>query len=142
MYCKIIKLTNGETIIGCTENDCSDLNEGVVELTNPVLVSSIKIPVDEKMIIESFVLQTWMRMADSHIVKVPVRSVVAVANVVEKAAQQYMQYVSEQDVNRLPENDFTEYLERSEQNEYGYEFDEETEEDEYDEHKTNGPILH
>lgn len=143
MYCKILKLTNGETIIGCTENDCSDLTDGVVEVMNPVLVSSIRIPVDETMIVESFVLQTWMRMADSCVVKVPVRNVVAVANVVEKAAQQYMQYISDQDVNKVPENEFQNYLERySEESTYDYAIEEDGEEEDHETSKPNRTIFH
>lgn len=142
MYCKLIKLTNGDTIIGATENDCSNLNEGVLEMINPVLVSTIRIPVDNKMVVESYVLQTWIKIAESNKVRIPVSSVVAVANVVENAERQYNEYVSDIDSTRVSEEEFNEIIERETGDQYYDYANEEDEESEENDYKPRRPIFH
>lgn len=140
MYCKILKLTNGETIMGYTEDNCDNLTEGVLKVVDPVLISSVRIPVN-RVIVESYVMQAWLRMAESNVVNIPVRNIIATAGVVEKAEEQYKHFLLEADGNKLTEEEYQELVGNSSREEFLDYADEENEDDE-DSGNNSGPILH
>lgn len=140
MYCKLLKLSNGETILGYTNNSCNDLDTGFVEVQNPVLVSSVRVPMNQ-MVVETFVMQTWIKMTSSHFVKIPARNVVVAVDVEERAEFQYKQYLSEVEKNKLTDSEMQQIMSDLENHEEE-EFFDLTEDEEDDGRNTDGPTLH
>lgn len=137
MYCKLLKLINGESVIGYTESDCNTLEKGFIELRDPVLVSSIRVPM-ERVVVETFVMQTWLKMSSSNIVKVPVSSVIVATDVLEKVESQYKHYLAEMSNIKLTDEELQTLAESSQEDEF-LDF---MEEEDDDGSESSGPTLH
>jgi hypothetical protein len=97
MYCKFLKLTSGENLIVSTEDECMDLaDKKYIEVTEPVEIHSMKMPYAGG-IIESYIMQPWLKMSAKEVLRIPARNVVIVTNVLEKAETQYKQFIIEYD---------------------------------------------
>jgi hypothetical protein len=95
MYCKFLKLTNGENIIVSTDDDCKTfINKEFIDIVDPVLISSFRFP-KGNMVVESFVMQPWIKMAKKDVMRLPVNNIVVAADVQEMAASQYKTFVDE-----------------------------------------------
>ncbi len=95
MYCKYLKLTNGDNIMVMTEDRCDNLvDKKYLDVKDPVLINSIRFPRGH-LIVETFVLQPWLRMAKTDMVKIPVHTIVVAADVQDPAAEQYKKYLLE-----------------------------------------------
>ena len=97
MYCKFLKLTSGENLIVSTEDECMDLvDKKYIEVTEPVEIQSMKMPYDGG-VIESYIMQPWLKMSAKEVLRIPARNVVIATNVLEKAESQYKQFIIEYD---------------------------------------------
>ena len=97
MYCKFLKLTSGENLIVSTEDECMDLaDKKYIEVSEPVEIHSMKMPYAGG-IIESYIMQPWLKMSAKEVLRIPARNVVIVTNVLEKAETQYKQFIIEYD---------------------------------------------
>ena len=97
MYCKFIKLTSGENIIVSTEDECKELDKkSYIEVSEPVVIHSMKMPYAGG-VIESYMMQPWLKMSAKEVLRIPARNVVIVTNVLEKAESQYKQFSIEYD---------------------------------------------
>lgn len=97
MYCKFLKLTSGENLIVSTEDDCVELvDKKYVEISEPVEIHSMKMPYAGG-VIESYIMQPWLKMSAKEILRIPVRNIVIATNVLEKAESQYKQFILEYD---------------------------------------------
>jgi hypothetical protein len=97
MYCKFLKLTSGENLIVSTEDECMDLaDKKYIEVTEPVEIHSMKMPYAGG-VIESYIMQPWLKMSAKEILRIPARNVVIATNVLEKAESQYKQFIIEYD---------------------------------------------
>ena len=95
MYCKFLKLTSGENLIVSTEDECMDLaDKKYIEVSEPVEIHSMKMP-DAGGVIESYIMQPWLKMSAKEVLRIPARNVVIVTNVLEKAESQYKQFIIE-----------------------------------------------
>lgn len=95
MECKFLKLANGDNIIAMTEDSCDTFeNKEFLSVIDPVQVGTVRIP-RGSMVIETYVLQPWIKMAVKENVKIPTRSIVAAVNILEDAVNQYKQYVED-----------------------------------------------
>lgn len=95
MECKFLKLANGDNIIAMTEDSCDSFeNKEFLNVIDPVQVGTVRIP-RGSMVIETYVLQPWIKMAVKEGVKIPTRSIVAAVNILEDAVNQYKQYVED-----------------------------------------------
>ena len=95
MYCKFLKLTNGENIIVSTDDDCKTfINKEFIDIVDPVLISSFRFP-KGNMVVESFVMQPWIKMAKKDVMRLPVNNIVVAADIQEMAASQYKTFVDE-----------------------------------------------
>jgi hypothetical protein len=113
MYCKFLKLTNGENIIVSTDDDCETfVNKEFINIVDPVLISSFRFP-KGNMVVESFVMQPWIKMAKKDVMRIPVNNIVVATDVQEMAVSQYKTFVDES-VNEvsseLTEDDIEETL--------------------------------
>ena len=97
MYCKFLKLTSGENLIVSTEDECIDLaDKKYIEVSEPVEIHSMKMPYAGG-VIESYMMQPWLKMSAKEVLRIPARNVVIVTNVLEKAESQYKQFIIEYD---------------------------------------------
>ena len=97
MYCKFIKLTSGENLIVSTEDECNELaDKKYIEVSEPVEIHSMKMPYAGG-IIESYIMQPWLKMSAKEVLRIPARNVVIATNVLEKAETQYKQFIIEYD---------------------------------------------
>ena len=113
MYCKFLKLTNGENIIVSTDDNCDTFtNKEFIDIVDPVLISSFRFP-KGNMIVESFVMQPWIKMAKKDVMRLPVNNIVVATDIQEMAVSQYKTFVDES-VNEvsseLTEDDIEETL--------------------------------
>jgi len=95
MYCKFLKLTSGENLIVSTEDECIDLaDKKYIEVSEPVEIHSMKMPYAGG-VIESYMMQPWLKMSAKEVLRIPARNVVIVTNVLERAEAQYKQFIIE-----------------------------------------------
>lgn len=95
MYCKYVKLSNGEDIIGNIKDQCETFNDKeFLGIENPVLISAVRIP-SRGMIVETYLMQPWIKMGKTEIVQIPTRSIVAVVDLQQSAIDQYNEYISD-----------------------------------------------
>ena len=95
MYCKFLKLTSGENLIVSTEDECIDLaDKKYIEVSEPVEIHSMKMPYAGG-VIESYMMQPWLKMSAKEVLKIPARNVVIATNVLERAETQYKQFIIE-----------------------------------------------
>lgn len=95
MYCKFLKLTSGENLIVSTEDECVDLaDKKYIEVTEPVEIHSMKMPYAGG-VIESYIMQPWLKMSAKEVLRIPAHNVVIATNVLEKAETQYKQFIIE-----------------------------------------------
>lgn len=141
MFCKLLKLINGETIVGHTASDCSLLNSGYVEMKNPVLLTFVKMPVDN-MMVETLIMQSWMKLANTNLIRIPVRSIVLAVDVLDKVEDQYKQFLL--DVFEMersnPPQDIINFANEDTQVEYDDEYDDD--DDGSEPTSVNRPIFH
>jgi hypothetical protein len=97
MYCKFIKLTSGENLIVSTEDECMDLTDKkYIEVSEPVEIQSMKMPYAGG-VIESYIMQPWLKMSAKEVLRIPARNVIIATNVLEKTESQYKQFIIEYD---------------------------------------------
>ena len=97
MYCKFLKLTSGESLIVSTEDECLELaDKKYIEVSEPVEIHSMKMPYGGG-IIESYIMQPWLKMAKKEVLRIPARNIIVATNVLEKAESQYKEFILEYD---------------------------------------------
>lgn len=109
MYCKFLKLINGDNLIVTTDDECKTFKgKEFLSCVDPVQVGTIRFP-RGTMVVESYVLQPWIKMSIDDVVQIPVSSIVVAVDVQEMAFNQYKKYVEE--TSKLNESDSYEQLE-------------------------------
>jgi len=95
MFCKYLKLTNGDNLIVTTDDDCQTLKgKEFLICADPVQVGTLRVP-RGSMIIESIVLQPWIKISVDNVIKIPVTSILVAVDVHEIAYNQYKNFVEE-----------------------------------------------
>jgi len=84
MFCKFLKLTSGENLIVSTEDECDELvDKKYIEVSEPVLIHSMKMPYAGG-IIESYIMQPWLKMSTKDVLKIPARNIIIATNLLER----------------------------------------------------------
>ena len=105
MHCKFIKLTNGEDIIVQTDDKCDTFNnKEFISVVDPVLIFSMRRN-HGNMIIESYVMQPWIKMGKIDVVQLPTKNIVVAVDIHEMAEKQYMAYIEECAVMKNTDSD-------------------------------------
>ena len=95
MYCKLLKLTNGEDIIARTDDICDTLNgKEFIEVEDAVLIMSMRIP-RGSIIIETYSIQPWIKMVKTSTIRIPTKSIIVAVDIHEMAEKQYYQYLKD-----------------------------------------------
>lgn len=105
MYYKFLKLVNGDNLIVTTDDQCSTLKDKeYLSVVDPVLISSMRFP-RGTMVVETYVMQPWIKMAKSDVFQIPINNIVIATDVHEMAEEQYKKYIAENDSNSLQEQE-------------------------------------
>ena len=109
-YCKFLKLSNGDEIIVTTDNNCSDYkNEKYIHVIDPVEIKAISIA-KGPMIVETHVMQPWIRLAKDDIIQIPTDSIVVAVDVEDDVITQYARFVYEEFTKKTPPQDRQEVI--------------------------------
>jgi hypothetical protein len=97
MYCKFLKLINGDNLIVTTDDECKSFKDKeFLSCVDPVQVGTVRYP-RGTMVVESYVLQPWIKMSVDDVVQIPVSSIVVAVDVQELAFKQYTKYLESMD---------------------------------------------
>ncbi len=97
MYCKFLKLINGDNLIVTTDDECKSFKDKeFLNCVDPVQVGTVRYP-RGTMVVESYVLQPWIKMSVDDVVQIPVSSIVVAVDVQELAFKQYTKYLESMD---------------------------------------------
>ena len=95
MHYKFFKLINGEDIIAVTDDPCETFEDKeFIDIVDPVLICAYRIP-REKGIMETYIMQTWIKMAVQDVISLPVSSILIAVDVQPKVIEQYDIFVIE-----------------------------------------------
>lgn len=95
MFCKYLKLTNGDNIIVTTDNDCKNFKEQkTIPVCDPVLLKNIQMA-QGPFLVETFTMQPWIKVAKNDIIDIPTESILVVVDLHESAVDQYKSFVLE-----------------------------------------------
>ena len=109
-YCKFLKLSNGDEIIVTTDNNCSDYkNEKYIHVIDPVEIKAISIA-KGPMVVETHVMQPWIRLAKDDIIQIPTDSIVVAVDVEDDVITQYARFVYEEFTKKTPPQDRQEVI--------------------------------
>lgn len=126
MHCKLLKLTNGEDIIVMTDDSCTSLNDKeYISVIDAVLLNIIKYKTGAFMV-ESFVMEPWIRIAKEDVINIPTKSIVVAADIKDDAIQYYQKFIIDQknksstirdmpSMEEMLEHEFSETLELQEE---------------------------
>lgn len=146
MYCKFIKLTNGEDIIVQTDDLCDTFkNKEFISVVDPVLISSMR-RAHGNMIVESYIMQPWIKMGKVDLVQLPTKNIIVAVDIHEIAEKQYMEFIEENNIRNTAKGD-TNFVDESDDETFESlmeTLDNNSDEEEEDEHasKRSGRTFH
>jgi hypothetical protein len=111
-YCKFVKLVNGDEIIVTTDNNCNDYkNDRYLSVIDPVEVRSMQM-VRGPHIVETHIMQPWIRMAKDDIVQIPTDNILVIVDVKDDIVDQYTKFLyQQQDSDEPARGDIGELIE-------------------------------
>jgi hypothetical protein len=93
MQCKFLKLTNGDDIIAMVNDEyISTTTASHIQIQDPVMVSSARFP-RGNMIVETYLMQPWIKLSRSNIMVIPTSTIVAAVDITDSAIEQYNQFL-------------------------------------------------
>lgn len=109
MEYRFLKLVNGDDLI-VTTDDSSNTLEGkeYLSVLDPVLITSMRFP-RGPMIIESFIMQPWAKMAKKDVINIPTKFILISTEVQDMALKQYQDYVVETNNNMTMKTDSVDF---------------------------------
>ncbi len=146
MYCKFIKLTNGEDIIVQTDDICDTFkNKEFISVIDPVLISSMR-RAHGNMIVESYIMQPWIKMGKMDLVQLATKNIIVAVNIHEVAEKQYMEFIEGNNIRNTAKGD-TNFVDESDHETFESlmeTLDNNSDEEEEDEHtsKRSGRTFH
>lgn len=95
LYCKFLKLVNGENIIARTESDCSNIIGDSIEIIDPVEIRTIR-SARGKHIFEHYTMNPWIRLSADKNFSILVKNIICIANADDEAVKQYDHFLNEE----------------------------------------------
>lgn len=96
MQCKFLKLTNGDDIIAMVSDEyISTVTSSHVQIQDPVQISSARYP-KGNMIMETYLMQPWIKLSRSNIMVIPTVTIVAAVDITDSAYEQYIEFLDMQ----------------------------------------------
>lgn len=120
VYCKYLKLTNGDNLIVTTDDNCASFDgKEFIYVMDPVKLQTIKLP-RGSYIIESFLMEPWIRVAKDDLYSIPVKNIVVAADLKDNAIEYYQKYLSQskETETTISSQSMEEMLEEEEQEDF------------------------
>lgn len=113
MFCKFLKLTNGENIIVTTDSNCLNFkDQKTITVVDPVVINTVKYA-QGPYVIESYTMQPWIKLAKSDAIDIPTENVVIAVDVEDSVKEQYEKFLDDYekgDPIPFEEEEFDEYV--------------------------------
>lgn len=95
MFCKYLKLVNGENIIVTTDSDCKNFKDYKnIPVTDPVLIKNLHMT-QGPFLVETFTMQPWIKVAKSDIIEIPTESIIVAVDLHQSTVDQYKSFIME-----------------------------------------------
>jgi hypothetical protein len=92
LYYKMLKLTNGDTIICKTDDSCINLyDRPFLNIIEPVMLNIIRIP-RQTTIVESYVLIPWLSFTEDDVIEIPTSQILVAATPKKELISNYIEY--------------------------------------------------
>lgn len=90
---RYFKLSNGDSIICGTDDDCKDLyNKKSIFVIDPVVIQHVRIP-RGNFVIDSFMLAPWVNVTKDSVVEIRSESIIAITEVKDSVLKNYLDFV-------------------------------------------------
>jgi hypothetical protein len=97
LYYKMLKLTNGDTIICKTDDSCINLHDRpFVNIIEPIMLNLIRIP-RQNTIVESYVLIPWISFTEDDVLEIPTSQILVAATPKKELISNYIEYTMYKD---------------------------------------------
>lgn len=95
LFCKVIKLTNGDNIVCLTDDKCDNLIESqTIMVMDPMIVTPIRMPRFGK-IVESYILHPWVPISDEKIFEIRTSTIISAVEVRSHFREQYENFIEQ-----------------------------------------------
>lgn len=95
MFCKYLKLVNGENIIVTTDSDCKNFKQlKTIAVCDPVLIKNLHMS-QGPFLVETFTMQPWIKVAKSDIIEIPTESIIVAVDLHQSTIDQYKSFIVE-----------------------------------------------
>ena len=104
---KILKLTSGEDIVCKTFDECKDLKDRNISITDPVVLNQIRMPKGD-MIVESYILSPWAALANTEIFEISTDHIIIAVDTKETLKYNYIKFIdsrSSPEISEVEEKD-------------------------------------
>jgi hypothetical protein len=118
LYYKMLKLTNGDTVICKTDDSCINLyDRSFINIVDPVKLNLLRIP-KESSIVETYILIHWISFIESDILEIPTSHILVTANPRKELIHNYNEFImytgkdesDEPELSELEDNSDTEEI--------------------------------
>ena len=89
---KILKLTSGEDIVCKTFDECKDLKDRNITITDPVILHQIRMPKGD-MIVESYILSPWSALSAANVFEISADHIIVATDIKETLKDNYFTFV-------------------------------------------------
>lgn len=101
LHYKYLKLTNGDSLICTTNEECANIHQKQTLLvTDPVTVNHVRVPRGSYML-ESYVLMPWIGFTNDSVFEIPINQIVVVSNINDNAKKNYLEFVDRYNTKTL-----------------------------------------
>lgn len=98
MHYKLLKLSNGESIVCATDDDCQNLNSKTsIYICDPVLVTPFRMPRGMN-IAETYVMTPWISISDESVFEVPTGQIIVAVDLKPTFKENYISFVESQNM--------------------------------------------
>jgi len=89
---KILKLTSGEDIVCKTFDECKDLKDRNILISDPVILNQIRVPRGD-MIVESYILSPWSALSAANVFEISTSHIIVATDIKETLRSNYITFV-------------------------------------------------
>jgi hypothetical protein len=102
LNCKYIKLSNGENIICLTDDNMENLETNRrVLITDPMMVSLVRVPRLGVGVVDSYVLHPWMPLSEDKIMEINTSCIISAVEAKASFREQYENFIDQMNNEKL-----------------------------------------
>lgn len=94
---KLLKLSNGESIVCATDDDCQNLRSKTsIHICDPVLVTPFRMPRGMS-IAETYIMTPWISISDEKVFEVPTEQIIVAVDIKDNFRENYINFIDSKD---------------------------------------------